>query len=155
MIHNTISSPPLQCSLTWDSLVSCFVEKKKRETVQCFWMLSVFLKCDLQNKSSLYNPRQIKFRKIKLFHKLAGYSRVSYSQNGEIVFLLLHSHHLDLSLCFQGVYHWGLRRLKGPGNTSWCCTCNRAHDREITNSPFCPHHHHHRCHLCILSRYLK
>lgn len=30
MIHNTISSPPLRCSLAGDSLVSCFVEKGDR-----------------------------------------------------------------------------------------------------------------------------
>lgn len=102
-------------------------------------MCSVFLNCDLQNKSSLYNSRQIKFfLKIELFHKLAGYSRVSYSQNREIVLLLLHSHHLDLTLCFQGVYHQGLRRLEGPGNSSWCCMGNRVHDREATQLPLLP-----------------
>lgn len=117
-------------------------------------MLSVFLNYDLLNKSSLCNPRH--FKKIKLFHKLAGYSRVSCRQNGETVFLLLHSHHLDLTLCFQGRYHQGLRRLKGPSNTSWCCTCNRAHDGEAMQLPlFPPSSSPSSYHLCILSWYLK
>lgn len=57
-------------------------KKKEKKTVQCFWMLPVFWTCDLQNKSSLWNHTKIRLkRKIKLYCKVAGYSRVSHSWN--------------------------------------------------------------------------
>lgn len=101
-------------------------------------MLSVFLSCDLQNKSSLYKPRQIKLKKNRAVSQAGGLWLGLQQPEGRNCVLLLQSHHADLTLCFQGVYHQGLRRLKGPGNTSRCCTCDRAHDREATQLPLLP-----------------
>lgn len=150
MIHNTISSPPLQCSLTWDSLVSCFVEKTK-ETAQCFWMLPVFWNCDLRNKPSLHNHRQMSLNKIKLYHKLSGYSQVLYSQNKHkngVAATVRPPPWPDYML--QGIYHQGLKRLKAPLTPAGAAHATQHMTERPCISPFCPHHH--GRHICILSR---
>lgn len=107
-------------------------------------MLSVFLNCDLQNKSSLYNSTQINFFKNRAISQASGLQSGPYSQKGGIVFLLLHSHHLDLTLCFQGVYHQGLRTLQRALVTPAGAARATGHMTERPhNSPSCPHHHHH------------